>query len=54
MVVVAGVRAVADVPSSPGWWCWSPIAAVALVVVVAELVVLAVADVPSSPGLWCW
>jgi hypothetical protein len=46
------------VPSSPRWRCWSPIAAVALVVVVAELVLAVVAvvvreaAVPSSPRWW--
>jgi hypothetical protein len=32
----------------PRWWCWSPIAAVALVVVVAEL---AVTGVPGSSAV---
>jgi hypothetical protein len=35
LAVVAVVVREAAVPSSPRWWCWSPIAAVALVVVVA-------------------
>jgi hypothetical protein len=45
---VAVVVREAAVPSSPRWWCWSPVAAVALVVVVAELVVLVARRAPRT------